>query len=878
MEQAVNTMSKGLQLDINPMVQNNDTMSDCLNGTIVTMNGNEVILQNDMGNRRVNNAFLPPGYQPIGIKEYGGIIYIAAYNPITNKSQIGSFPSPQKKFNDVDGGGNLDLDKFFDQSNIFRETFYLNPESSENNQAITLEFIKSDTQFVPLTKDSSIYPGDKFVVYCDNLDPNKITNYDNVGYGDQEYKIYSPKNKDYTLFIGVLNSQNEFMDITPTLNRWQKNNKGEWEIINFNNYDYEVSEKYKFNKGYFIPRSYNNGTLSETQNDAEFIRARQALPVNTYSSKLIGPMYLKAQFNHVQNFDYNITGYKDETSGRIELIIEGIFTYNCQDQENNQIQNEIYWSSRDLKFTNQAPSEYIRIQQANQEIVQSGGSVFGESSGGVSGSNSQSIQKIDDNSKTRFSVEDNLTEDSNIYTIDYLKYYADLDITYSESNYQKQYIVSRSNEFRIIVTLGEYVDNPKITKYNDQWILSIPFKSTIEVFSLKDSNYVETIEFNGDLDGFELLPGQPGQVKGNTWNAQGTIPRIIRFTCDSGIINQIKIKLRDVSARKDQLNYEMYNEYIVVKEYNGKSQFSFDKPVELKFTESININSYITRNFVPLNGNTLYSGSCYIQLYEGLSFYKNEENEKYFLKIDPGARFVVDMQYGYSLGTIEIQSNGTNDIQQYLSNGVYDGSDTNIKRWNYEGKNQSHVEFRHVGERTSYIYKIIVTHDGITDVPDNASISRTFTGYEIYEQLLRRGRSVSIMDSREFTIIYNKSISSYGLYPNPVVKTCKVMCNECEQPIAYGHFETYNMSQQELNYIDDGVERNINDYDVLYFMWDEVTDKYKELINSLKQIRFEVGQDAFGNKSFYEYITNTNEISSQECISNAPFTFTVNLI
>jgi len=76
------------------MVQGNETLSDALNATFITMNGNEIVLQNDMGNRRVDNAYLPPGYTPVGMKEYGGIIYIAAYNPITNKSQIGSFPSP----------------------------------------------------------------------------------------------------------------------------------------------------------------------------------------------------------------------------------------------------------------------------------------------------------------------------------------------------------------------------------------------------------------------------------------------------------------------------------------------------------------------------------------------------------------------------------------------------------------------------------------------------------------------------------------------------------------------------------------------------------------------------------------------------------------
>ena len=79
------------------------------------MNGNEIALQNDMGNIRIDNAFLPSGYEPVGIKEYGGVIYVAAYNPITNKSQIGSFPSPERRL-DVEGedtGGSFDFESFF---------------------------------------------------------------------------------------------------------------------------------------------------------------------------------------------------------------------------------------------------------------------------------------------------------------------------------------------------------------------------------------------------------------------------------------------------------------------------------------------------------------------------------------------------------------------------------------------------------------------------------------------------------------------------------------------------------------------------------------------------------------------------------------------
>ena len=44
-------------------MQDSATLSDALNATITTMNGNELILQNDMGNRRVDNAYLPAGYE-----------------------------------------------------------------------------------------------------------------------------------------------------------------------------------------------------------------------------------------------------------------------------------------------------------------------------------------------------------------------------------------------------------------------------------------------------------------------------------------------------------------------------------------------------------------------------------------------------------------------------------------------------------------------------------------------------------------------------------------------------------------------------------------------------------------------------------------------
>ena len=302
-------------MDTNPMVQGNDTLTDCLNGTLITMNGNEVILQNDMGNRRVDSAFLPSGYQPVGMKEYGGVIYVAAYNPITNKSQIGSFPSPQRKISTETDG----------------EATKFNFSSFINNG-----IVEQDSFLKPLTKDNVLHAGDKFTIYANGLSEmrDKLTNYDNV-VTDDHTKAKTPKNRLYTISIGILNSQNEFVDITKSLVRWD-----DWNQVR--NSESDWSDIYKFNVGYFIPDEFN-GNLSETIADSKLIKERQKLATNTYAYKLAGPLYLKVELNHIQTFDYNITGTYD--SGKANLQIEAYITYNCPDnaQEiNNDVGNTSY--------------------------------------------------------------------------------------------------------------------------------------------------------------------------------------------------------------------------------------------------------------------------------------------------------------------------------------------------------------------------------------------------------------------------------------------------------------------------------------------------------------------------------------------------------
>lgn len=100
-QEATNGFSKGLNMDLNPISTPNEILTDCLNGTIITYNGNEWNLQNDMGNYSLPGCELPNGFIPIGMKAYGDILYIISYNDNLKLSQIGTFPSPE--YNGING-------------------------------------------------------------------------------------------------------------------------------------------------------------------------------------------------------------------------------------------------------------------------------------------------------------------------------------------------------------------------------------------------------------------------------------------------------------------------------------------------------------------------------------------------------------------------------------------------------------------------------------------------------------------------------------------------------------------------------------------------------------------------------------------------------
>lgn len=295
--QAQNTFNEGMVLDNHPLMTPNTVLTDALNATLVTMNGNEMVLQNDMGNAKVENAKLPPGYIPIGMKEYGGIIYIACYNPLTNKGQIGCFPSPQRQKTATQISEITPTFKFPDVT-------YIKEENGEEWYKINSLLTKCEI----FPKGTIIRSGDKFSIGLpissmfgtDNIDftgEHYISNYNNVEKG----LVKTPMNRMYTFGVATLDNNGQLRDITNQLKRYKGGQQ-----IQFSNID---SDLYKFNCGYWqneMSTEGKDGLVSSELMDQTSVQSK----LNTYNSKLFGRLFLYAKYNAIDNVDISIVGYK----------------------------------------------------------------------------------------------------------------------------------------------------------------------------------------------------------------------------------------------------------------------------------------------------------------------------------------------------------------------------------------------------------------------------------------------------------------------------------------------------------------------------------------------------------------------------------------
>lgn len=157
-----NGFSQGMIMDYDPMGTPNTALTNALNATFMTYNGNEGALQNDLGNGRIESAYLPEGFIPIGTTSFGGIMYIVSYNPLQDVCQIGSFPSPERNFTKSEsqsGSFSFTLDKLLKFSSEFDDKD-LNQYSGFQ---LIVPLLNDDNQEIQLTS------GDKFVLNIQDL-------------------------------------------------------------------------------------------------------------------------------------------------------------------------------------------------------------------------------------------------------------------------------------------------------------------------------------------------------------------------------------------------------------------------------------------------------------------------------------------------------------------------------------------------------------------------------------------------------------------------------------------------------------------------------------------------------------------------------------
>ena len=142
MEDVARYQIVAINKDLNPIVTPNNVLTDCLNGTFLTFNGDELVLQNDSGNttitgpKDIGNVSLSEGFEPLGVKEYGGILYVVsvrkAYDslgrrvPSEDEVEFGSYPSPESaSYRILPSAGTLNLNN---NKNSLYKTFVINKE------------------------------------------------------------------------------------------------------------------------------------------------------------------------------------------------------------------------------------------------------------------------------------------------------------------------------------------------------------------------------------------------------------------------------------------------------------------------------------------------------------------------------------------------------------------------------------------------------------------------------------------------------------------------------------------------------------------------------------------------------------------------------
>jgi hypothetical protein len=165
-----NQFKDGLLMDLHPLQTPNTVLTDNLNGTFITYNGNEYSLQNDMGNFKLKNCKLESKYFPIGTTSYADTIYIVSYNPVDKLVQIGSYPSPVQ-YNETPIGNSC---KFYSITESV-----INQEFETGNKLKSGDYITLDSQKIEEFTSKYKFEGDLFRLKSGD---EYVLNYDQKAY------------------------------------------------------------------------------------------------------------------------------------------------------------------------------------------------------------------------------------------------------------------------------------------------------------------------------------------------------------------------------------------------------------------------------------------------------------------------------------------------------------------------------------------------------------------------------------------------------------------------------------------------------------------------------------------------------------------------
>lgn len=285
-QEATNTFQEGMVMDFNPLTTPNNIVTNCLNGTLLTFNGNEYVLQNDMGNGRVETAYLPEGYVPLGTAELGGIIYIVSYNPLIDKCQIGCFPSPER---------NITSDEIQTPATEVTNSQFKNDDGKIINTILKVKLLSDPNSEDGLFK---LNPGDKYTIYSTN---KGITN------NTQETNNKEPRISD------VGNSEeNEIVDFNPrtvTIHVVSISDDGKIEYL-------DSSLKWFKNanslKNYYIKEV--NGE-NQIQDDIDNYRSLVDSAYNVFTSRTSGELALLFELKVIDTFSVTWDASVEELTG-----------------------------------------------------------------------------------------------------------------------------------------------------------------------------------------------------------------------------------------------------------------------------------------------------------------------------------------------------------------------------------------------------------------------------------------------------------------------------------------------------------------------------------------------------------------------------------